>query len=116
MKEAASTPKNIKKSTSASKAINGGSAKSTNSISSVISRVSNSEKRRQKAELKKMKKSMKNAGQDSRASYMPDSAINSPLVGKNLSNGGSVELKSLRPRGSMANIRYPLPLKATPGK
>ena len=60
---------------------------------------------------------LKNVGKNMRPSYLPDSALSSPLVG-NLPNGnmGSVELKALRPKGSMANMRYELPLKATPGK
>ncbi len=44
----------------------------------------------------------------SRPSYLPDSAIESPL-------SGNVQLRSLRPKGSMANLRYQLPLKSDPG-
>jgi hypothetical protein len=64
-----------------------------------------------------LQKALKNASQPgSRLAFIPDSAIQSPLVAANITNGKNVELKSLRPKGSMANISYQLPLKATPGK
>ncbi|KAI0233822.1 hypothetical protein LSAT2_015978 [Lamellibrachia satsuma] len=87
------------------------------SLSSIGSRLGlrNSEKKKEKADIKKMKKMLKNVGKNMRPSYLPDSALASPLLG-NLPNGniGSVELKALRPKGSLANMRYELPLKATP--
>ena len=63
-----------------------------------------------------LQKLLKNVGKNPRPSYLPDSALASPLLGS-LPNGniGNVQLKALRPKGSMANMRYELPLKATPG-
>ena len=59
------------------------------------------------------------SGGKKRPSFLPDSAIESPV----LPNGNAshvsknVQLRALRPKGSIANMQqYNLPLKATPGR
>ena len=47
-----------------------------------------------------------------RPSFLPDSAVQSPLAELSASN---VTLKSLRPKGSMVNMNYSLPLRANFG-
>ena len=56
-------------------------------------------------------------GSSKNVSLLPDSLTSSPAVEPGrASTGPGVQLKSLRPKGSMANLRYQLPLKPDPGK
>ncbi len=61
----------------------------------------------------KFQKLLKNSNSKQRPSFLPDSALQSPLA--ELGNS-SVKLKSLRPKGSVANMNYSLPLRANFGK
>jgi len=82
-------------------------------LSTLFSKVANSEKRKHKSDMKKIKKMLKSSQATGSRTSIISELDSSPSAAKSVPNA-DVKLKSMRPRGSLANLQYELPLKSNP--
>ncbi|ELT93889.1 hypothetical protein CAPTEDRAFT_153587 [Capitella teleta] len=91
---------------------------SQGSITSLFKNLgSTGKKKKQKSDLKKIKKLLKSVSKSGQSDkkrpfFLPEAALESPMI-LNVKNSEKVKLKSIRPKSSLSNVGYPMPVKAT---